>query len=278
MYKLNHLSIDESGRGGFEVGVSYVKTSDASNAIVSFPRRYQFPFETDGGYSGEMFGASNTHGMFGGVEHESQRAYSAECERSIGDLLTCLICETLENGSTRNQSYFVFGPSFPKIVGRLASLRLSKEVEVDWICPQPLPRWVAEGVDDASLLRRYRHGRSTESWEEEALIAASEFVLKDQSRYIVQRLQMWHQRKPEVNLEGWCYSMTLECWAPREIVVAASILALSFGTGFEIDPNGGMPAISENQDEPLFSTPIANAPQRPMFSGSNINGWEIEWI
>lgn len=92
----------------------------------------------------KRIGASETLGVFGGIEDRGQAIVSAIAERNIGDLTVYLVSEALATSpglATERSVLMIFGPPLPKVVGRLASLRFPRSLSVCWLYAFPGSDW-----------------------------------------------------------------------------------------------------------------------------------------
>lgn len=102
-------------------------------------RRFRFP--PSPGWIPREVDASSVFGMFGGVEDKRQRAVSEAFERNLGDLIVSVVGRAVDLTEASDVAFYLLGPAFPKVIGRIASLRLPDRYRVHWVTPNPLPSW-----------------------------------------------------------------------------------------------------------------------------------------
>jgi hypothetical protein len=165
---------------------TYVATLGLQDGWIRRPVRWRFPVpESDPDSAAERFGASQVRGLFGGVRSARLARLSEEAERVIGDVITYGLCEVLdflkkleegdgEQVKVDNVQFVILGAALPKVVGRLASLRLDPvRIRVAWFCPVPIPKWISERADEFLLIppeHLREESEAGENWEEERLV------------------------------------------------------------------------------------------------------------
>lgn len=133
--------------------------------------RYEVPESVPHGP--RRLGASETLGIFGGVEDSAQSILSEVVERNIGDVLTLALMQlllslkrTLMDGKQRK--LLVLGPPIPKVIGRFASLRVPSSLGIGWFYCFPPPEWLAS-FPGWSIVSRAGHHLSR-LWMEDELV------------------------------------------------------------------------------------------------------------
>ncbi|HEX2896755.1 MAG TPA: hypothetical protein VHP63_01730, partial [candidate division Zixibacteria bacterium] len=187
------LELSENGQLGFRIS-SAIFQSNGNTGMGSLTGKWFFEIAPSNGFVLERFGASETKGLFGGVKNEKQRLYSEATERVIGDIVTSQICRicghaaSVQNGSV----ILVLGPAFPKLVGRIASLRIQRSISVIFICPKPFPKWILAGVNETIILPQYGSKKVApiDGWEDEAMVHGYETSLKG-TQLVVQEITYW---------------------------------------------------------------------------------------
>lgn len=110
---------------------------------------FLFRFRPWKGWASENADASSVYGILGGIGDEAQALVSEAVERNIADLITHAVCVWSDTpskvkGATEEGPIWILGPAFPKLIGRIASLRLPSSPGIYWFTPNPLPDWYAE--------------------------------------------------------------------------------------------------------------------------------------
>jgi hypothetical protein len=118
-------------------------------------------------------GASETVGIFGGVDDPAQKMLSEVIERNIGDALTLSIMQfLLDRGRAlvegSNRRLLVLGPPIPKVIGRFASLRIPRALKVGWFYCFPPPEWLSSFPGWSIVARSGHH--SSRLWMEDDLV------------------------------------------------------------------------------------------------------------
>lgn len=159
--------------------VKDVKTHFIKSALVSQPVdrpllnsfRYEIPGSIPHGP--RRLGASETLGIFGGVEDSAQKDLSEVVERNIGDALTLSVMQflarhrqSITDGTLRR--LLVLGPPMPKMLGRFASLRMPRSLGVGWFYCFPPPEWLSS-FPGWSIVSRAGHHLSR-LWMEDELV------------------------------------------------------------------------------------------------------------
>lgn len=172
-YKVGDQPNGDAISGTFSVCIAYAESDEKRNGFIRLPRQWFFPLPRTSGFKFERFGASETRGLFGGLGDEQQRLYSETYERAISDVVTMILCEIVHGDKNPSEirDILILGPALPKLVGRLASLRLPNSLKILFICPIPFPSWIAKGVDEKVIFPYYLEVPPVgEGWDEEALI------------------------------------------------------------------------------------------------------------
>jgi hypothetical protein len=269
---------------------TYVSTFGGTGGFSRRPARWQFPVpDSDPDWNAERFGASQVRGLFGGVRSARLARLSEEAERVIGDVITYGLCEVLdflkelEEGDgvqvkVDNVQFVILGAALPKVVGRLASLRLDPvRIRVAWFCPVPIPKWISERADEFLLIppeHLREESEAGENWEEERLVRGW-CTKRGEKLLLVQQLALWE--RCELNLKGlvWAEAQFAESMLPREVIADAGQVENRTQGKY-----AGQPSPQEQlQDLPkgfqavgwrLIPGKILLVPQRPP-------GWEIAW-
>lgn len=132
-------------------------------------------------------GAAETLGIYGGMPDEAQRTLSEVVERNIGDVMVSTLTQfVLEVGVPHFRSgkhlLIVLGYPLPKVIGRFASLRLPRTLQVAWLYCFPPPAWLAifPGWQVVSKARRFE---SRVCGEDELVV--QEKCVRDETEYWV---------------------------------------------------------------------------------------------
>jgi hypothetical protein len=215
---------------------TYVATLGERHGWIRRPVRWRFPVpESDPDSAAERFGASQVRGLFGGVRSARLARLSEEAERVIGDAITYGLCEVLdflkklEEGDgvqvkVDNVQVVILGAALPKVVGRLASLRLDPvRIRVAWFCPVPIPKWISERADEFLLIppeHLREESEAGENWKEERLVRGW-CTKRGEKLPLVQQLALWE--RSELNWEGlvWAEAQFAKSMLPREVIAAA---------------------------------------------------------
>jgi hypothetical protein len=163
-----------TGAETFRLTATYVRSEERDGWVRS-PQTWYFNYPPVDGMPGR-FGTSETLGLLGGVKNAKQFRYSEAVERALGDVLTTMICEILDGNDIDPEggaTILTLGLAFPKVVGRVLSLRPPERVRFGWLCPRPFPEWIAEGVNESVILGLHTWGLNTD-WEDERLLVTSE--------------------------------------------------------------------------------------------------------
>lgn len=163
-----------------------------------------FPLPSEHGWRPCRRGASETLGLFGGVENEAQGIISEAVERNLSDLIT-MCCTTiverlhsfqtsLHDRAALRKHVLIQGPVLPKTAGRLASFRFPREIRFGWLSPDTPFEW----LDSYYFLQLFRGpapvGLETLPWEEEKLLL--EEPIRDQERvFLLEYLDVFRARK-----------------------------------------------------------------------------------
>jgi len=256
----------------FSITATYVASTSPSKGWIRLPQTWRFSYPVSDGVVSKL-GASKTLGILGGMENRRQYLCSEMLERAIGDVLTAAICEILESGVTVNRTTIVvFGLAFPKLVGRVLSLRMPRHVGVVWMCPTPFPPWIAEGVNESAFLATLGSGFGTE-WDDEAMIRASSLTLAGQEMPLyIQQLAPWSVIPPfDPDEYTWLASGLCEALLPREVVVAAGHVQNHL-----VEPYNGEP---EEELRPLIQPTFPAKPYLavPRQRRGGLPVWDIAW-
>jgi hypothetical protein len=164
-----------------DVKTHFIKTALTARSIempILNSFRYEVPESLPHGP--KRLGASETLGIFGGVDDLAQRTLSEVIERNIGDALTLALMQfilrnrkILEDGIARR--LLVLGPPIPKVIGRFASLRLPKSLGIGWFYCFPPPEWLAS-FPGWSVVSRAGHHLSRLWMEDELVIEDFEII------------------------------------------------------------------------------------------------------
>jgi len=139
--------------------------------------------------------ASGVAGIRGGVADARAFAVSEALERSIGDAITLLFCEVLDQLQESSAEIYILGPALPKVVGRLAALRPPRSVQLFWLTPQvDSNQPVSLFALSATVVPKYplKQGNEPlqESWQDEPLVIGCN-LKTHLGTFTVQRMQMW---------------------------------------------------------------------------------------
>jgi hypothetical protein len=208
----------------FRISATYCY-SDGYAGFIAIPESWTFSWPLIDAHQFQRYGASQIQGLLGGVEDAWQMARSEAVERAVGDVLTMVVCEILDNREDDAAwSVYILGPALHKVIGRLASLRPPELVRIAWICPLPFPQWIVQGANEPVLLPSER--MQTESlWEEEPLVITGEVPRTDKSmaRCIRQTLHLWPTVTERSEADQAAPS-SFALWGanlPKEIIVAS---------------------------------------------------------
>ena len=258
--------------GRFSITSGYTLSESKGHGWIRKPRTWLFSFPKVDGFQRRRFGASEVIGLFGGVKNERHFQYSEAAERAIGDVLTTTLCEFADgNRLASDTDIIIFGPAFPKVVGRLASLRLPTEIVVHWVCPNPFPKWIAEGTSEASMLPRYSSAPA-EAWEDEPLVVGREYPTGETTPpLIVQQLcTSGGPRDWRLPGYGWAKDLLDGALLPREIFASVQQINEHLAQPYN---ESSVESIrhNHNRSEPEYKEATQ---QRKGFGPP---GWEIEW-
>lgn len=230
-YKLQHTESNGlETHENFSITFTYVASRNDQRGHVRLPRTWHFPFRSVDGFMIERLGASETRGLFGGVENQRQKMYSEVCERAIGEVLTATFCEIMDNMDAADGSVnvIIFGQAFPKVVGRFASLRPPSNVNVMWVCPRLFPEWIAKRVNAVPVVPAHQFQspiKAGESWEDESLVVNYEYTPESSNiPCTVQHFQIGEKKVPppiELPNYFWVDTKFAKAFLPREIPLAA---------------------------------------------------------
>lgn len=287
-WRLHHepgTSAQGSLPGQLVVDWTYVTSQpDGQGGWIRRPVRWKFLVPQCNPDSAiERFGASEVRGLFGGVPSVRLARLSEEAERVIGDAVTYGLFEALDRERKKQQNapqtvqFVILGAALPKVVGRLASLRLDpKLVAVAWISPVPMPRWISERADEFLLIPpqhwRPDEEEGWENWEEECIVRGWRHR-RNQKTLVVQQLALWD--RTSLNLESlhWAEAKFAQSMLPREVIAAA---------GQVENLAQGRYADSPGQREENFLPPPEGFVGQPYTVPTNQCseppfGWEIKW-
>ncbi|MBD0372150.1 MAG: hypothetical protein ICV60_15015 [Pyrinomonadaceae bacterium] len=284
-YKLEHVNSDKQElQDGFKITFTYVVSFDERDGFVRLPRTYHFALPSVDGFILERLGASETRGLFGGVENQRQKLYSEACERAIGEVLTITLCEILGAGeSDKPTSVIIFGPALPKVVGRFAHLRPPVNYNILWVCPKPFPEWIAERANEVLLFPPYSSSvNDTEGWEDEPLVVSFEYTPPDSNTpSVVQHLQMWPdtQRVDDRLLSGYAWAeakFANRAFLPREIPIAAGQVQHHQDNPFEGGREEKWRTVKKDY-KPLGFEVEGGGQLRSGSPRIGVDGWSIKW-
>lgn len=130
----------------------------------------------------KRLGASETLGIFGGVSDAEQAILSEVTERNIGDLVVWLLSHCTdelarERPAAETPVVLILGPPLPKVVGRIASIRLPRSVHIAWVYTFPPPKWFASFPGWATALRAGH--QPARLWMEDELIIEERRILQN---------------------------------------------------------------------------------------------------
>jgi hypothetical protein len=286
-YKLKLESNDEFMRN-LSITFTYVKSESKEEGFIRIPRTWKFIISAMDGFMLQRFGASETRGLFGGIEDQSQKSYSEASERAIGEVMTVLLCEILDgeekdaykksklNDTKLDDIYvMIFGPALPKVAGRFASLRPPSNINILWICPKPFPKWLADKANETLLVPDYNffsESYNKEGWEDDPLIKGFNRKLNaDNEDQVcsIQYFNLYTERETSIqNLEeaskgyGWLKDKLAEALLPREIVSANE-------------------QVSEHIEKPYSKEQVLNTSLREIEQANwyrnTDKGWSIKW-
>jgi len=187
-------------------------TFEDDRGEVFVPRHYLFAVpEVDGGGLGG-FGASQTVGLMGGVANERAAVVSEHCERAVGDVLTRATALALGDvlkriGRNRKALVLFLGPAFPKLVGRLASLRLPRDLVVAWVTHPTIEGWCSPAGHCPLRLMTSMPARPTGCEEDDLVVTWTERLhitstgesgqTGKQERVVLQSLNQWQLAESE---------------------------------------------------------------------------------
>jgi len=257
----------------FRLTVTYVKShGEGVRGWVRCPQSFDFRYPPYDGIP-RRFGTSETFGLLGGVSNEKQSLYSEACERSIGDVLTSIICEILDGdlqGDAPEATILIFGVAFPKVVGRILSLRPPETVGFLWLCPRPFPEWIAEGVNQSAIIGLHGWGVSTE-WEDEHVLITSEMQAKDGSSLVIQKLDSWGALSDRDVPAAEHLKKDL-CGAPlpKEIIAAAEQIEVEMEEPYKHYPEERLRRPHDAVQTLTYEQAVAQQQSSPP-------GWEIAW-
>lgn len=267
------------------VAFAWTSCSLENEAIVSVPRLWSFKIPSQDGFTLQKLGASETRGLFGGAEDPRRSRLSDACERAIGEVLITSFCEVVGQFDEQQSLVVILGPALPKAVGRLASLRPDPKIRVIWLCPLPLPTWIAEGADTETVIPRYLEPQTApgEDWEDESLVQGIE-VSNGENRYVVQRLAIWDAGHNDVvnywteiqhRLTGWEKAEALGSVSlPREIRLAAKLIDRHWGNRQRHSTNGKLaPSPSDLIDEAFGRLAVEVIPSQTGLDSF----WSFRW-
>jgi len=152
----------------------------------------------------------------------------------IGDVITHGLCEALGalrvlNDNLPKVQFIILGAALPKVVGRLASLRLDpKSIQVAWLCPLPLPSWISERADEFLLIPPQHLREESEaggSWDEECLIRGWRTQPPTEEGnsklLLVQQLVLREWNQVNLKVLHWAAAEFAQSILPREVIAAA---------------------------------------------------------
>lgn len=229
-YKLQHpVKNGVKGYEKFNITFAYMVSHNEREGFVRLPRTWEFSYQSADGFMVEKLGASETRGLFGGVENQRQKIYSEACERAIGEVLTISLCEILDGQDNEGDvSVIILGPALPKVVGRFASLRPPSNVNIIWVCPNPFPEWIAERANEVLLVPAYPSELSiVNGWEDEALVVGLEYnPAGSASPCVIQRLRIW-EMPHDIDLSSY---LSTYIWAEAKFATLSSLLKNAKGS------------------------------------------------
>jgi hypothetical protein len=194
-------------------------------------------------------------------------------ERAVGDVLTTILCEILELIDPAGESsIMIFGLAFPKLVGRILSLRPASYARIYWICPRPFPPWIAEGVNESALFGALSSGFGTE-WDDETIVRTSSVTVSNPGASLyIQQLATSNIVVPfDVSRYVWLQTGLCEALLPREIVVAAGQVHNHIGAPYTGEPEETLRPLCE----PQFPANEYGVLPRQRKGGLPV--WDINW-
>lgn len=289
-YKLSCTSSPQLGTSReLHITFTWMRSTDATG-FVRLPRTWKFPVNSIDGFEQERFGTSETRGWFGGIKNKAQEHYSELCERAIGEVLTVMLCEVLDEVSNDPGQIIILGPSLPKVVGRIAALRPPAKLSIKWICPKPMPDWIAEGASEIHLLPKYPLRDTSaklagDEWEDESIISGYTYRPKmdgansRSDACIVQQFDMW-ENAPDYGLETlhWIRSGARLCEGvlPRELPMAAGQVQVHVDEPYVGEPEEGFRNEQAHDIMPIAPYEPESPLRQHARAGSPL-GWNIHW-
>lgn len=151
---------------------SFAHSNRSGEGYIRVPQTWSFDLAIPEGLP-QPFDTSSTFGMLGSIDGQSQ-VFSESFERALGDVLTILTCEIIDFLPAPPQdSRIVFlGPPFPKLVGRLLSLRLDPLWRIQWFSAPGVLGLIGPDLDLEVLARTILCSQMS-SWEDEPLLEVS---------------------------------------------------------------------------------------------------------
>jgi hypothetical protein len=254
-----------AGEEAFLVTVCDVESRSETDGIVWMPKTISFLVPPTPKHTRRRTNVSDTFGLLGGIADEEMGATSEAVERAIGDVLTATICEVLIKAHKNDVAIVVLGPAFPKLIGRIASLRPAGTSNIVCISPDPFPSWVFSGELDPP---RFNIGRPLAPlWEDEVLVMTE---LHGDST-IAQHVCVW-DAAASLKLPGfgWSRKPCFGARLPRELVVAAGQIENHLRV-----PYRGLPENEQLQELP-GGFPEREFKPAEKYRSADL-GWRIKW-
>jgi hypothetical protein len=266
--------------GGFTIAAAYAVSYDDGAGYIRAPQTWQFLYPAvDGLPRTGTFNASEILGLLGGAPNRREELLSEAFERALGDVLTTYFCESLDFFIKSDSALLlVSGVAFPKLIGRVLSLRPPENVAIAWIWPQPFLSWTTQGVTETILRDSLRYGLGAQ-WEDEPLLRSHQITPKSGfSPLVVQQLCLWGVSKPFDDSVLHLAKQPIEnSFLPRELAVSLGLC--------EVQIAGQQPYSELVQEEPLRPLPeryphdeyIQSDEQREEKRHLAPPGWGVLW-
>jgi len=259
-----------------------------------FPDEWTFEMPESEGFRSRRFGASQTWGVWGGIEDKRLRRLSEAVERAIGDVLTVTVSQILDKCDYEEKALIlILGPALPKVAGRFESLRPPKTKQIIWVCPTPIPDWIGWFEAQEHILPSYpswKDASLSEGWEEEPVLVGRQFLLNPDVRPLVlQIFRLWGDAEVDIDPNNWNWSGPVDVLdgarIPKELRDAACMIELAY-------PIVGCEKAQELEDKveskfPIFGADetvswggkvkMAQAARAQMDSSWGHHYWQVSW-
>lgn len=205
--------------------LSLITSFSHSNTIgeghIRIPQIWSFKLALPEGLP-RLFDTSSTFGLLGSIDAQSQ-PFSECFERALGDVLTIITCEIVEflPGDLERSRIVFIGPPFPKLVGRLLSLRLDPKWQILWYSGRGVLTLISPDLDLEVPARTILCGQMS-SWEDEPLLEAAALTSMDDG------VPAWLALSSPDRAEHW-WEATMVEWGGIKLPVelAASLTQVS---------------------------------------------------